>query len=440
MNIYYRYLLLSCILLNNTLLYPAQPAVSTSSPKKSVQFTPKETKTIEYEIDVMPKISTALETQRSPSRPLNITEETLRGKTSKTISTFQKKDESHELNQLLENLIKPEFIPHFLKITDSQTLNELMQAKRSKNYAIIKRLVFGLLNDSLLHIALRLDDIEYAQDLLKNIKNPKEVADLLNTPNGQVKTPLHIVTEKNYIELIRDFLNKGADPLFSDIKGQTPLFIAIKNNNNETVKTLLAHPSYQDPKAWATKTYNNETALDLAIRVGSDNIINQLIQKEFNMPVLNLQQAPLLTAIEINNFPIVKKLIDFGADKERKNINGFSPLHLAIALHPIFKDQKIIEYLLQQGVNINTANQYGITPLMTAMYNNDENLIKILLQHNADIEAMDSEGFTALQRAQDLKNMKMFTLLKKYGAREKNKYGQTLRDLQAQQALSGLYQ
>lgn len=46
--------------------------------------------------------------------------------------------------------------------------------------------------------------------------------------------------------------------------------------------------------------------------------------------------------------------------------------------------------LLQNGININTTDRYGRTPVLAATYNNQVDTVKVLIQHGADINIRDN--------------------------------------------------
>ncbi|WBF58268.1 ankyrin repeat domain-containing protein [Lysinibacillus sp. JK80] len=46
--------------------------------------------------------------------------------------------------------------------------------------------------------------------------------------------------------------------------------------------------------------------------------------------------------------------------------------------------------LLQKGININTTDQNGRTPVLAATYNNQVDTVKVLIQHGADINIRDN--------------------------------------------------
>ncbi|MEI0567594.1 ankyrin repeat domain-containing protein, partial [Brachyspira pulli] len=57
---------------------------------------------------------------------------------------------------------------------------------------------------------------------------------------------------------------------------------------------------------------------------------------------------------------------------------------------------KIIQFLIESGIDINAQNNKGCTALMYACASESFNIVKILLENKADIYIKDNEGKTAL--------------------------------------------
>ena len=83
-----------------------------------------------------------------------------------------------------------------------------------------------------------------------------------------------------------------------------------------------------------------------------------------------------------------------GADINRKDNFGRSPLHVAAAVD--YAD--MVEFLLQKGADINIrTNEEGQTPIHFAAKSNAVNSLQMLLAYGADIDSRDSRNRTPLQ-------------------------------------------
>ena len=101
---------------------------------------------------------------------------------------------------------------------------------------------------------------------------------------------------------------------------------------------------------------NNKTSLQ--VRVSSE----LPIVSKYNFLQQN-RSTPLIYAIILNKFEIVKFLIDDGANVNTKGGSGKTPLMYAIILNNF----EIVKFLINHGANVNTGDNDGKTPLMYAL-------------------------------------------------------------------------
>jgi ankyrin repeat protein len=104
--------------------------------------------------------------------------------------------------------------------------------------------------------------------------------------------------------------------------------------------------------------------------------------------------TPLICAIDQNKIEIVKVLLDKGADLEKRDEFGSTPLMAASG-----KSIEIVKLLLDRGADVNgrgTGFRNGWTSFMEAAAVGNVDTMKLLLDRGADMEARTAEGSTAL--------------------------------------------
>jgi len=140
--------------------------------------------------------------------------------------------------------------------------------------------------------------------------------------------------------------------------------------------------------------------------------------------------TPLHTSIFLNNIPVAKLLIDRGASIEGASKSGATPL-MAAAL---CGREEIARYLIEKGANVNARNKTGLTPLHFAADQSypEPSIVRMLLERGADVEARDSVGLTPLARAERNGNRLLVDSLRRTIALRVRKDGAGLR----QKALS----
>lgn len=83
---------------------------------------------------------------------------------------------------------------------------------------------------------------------------------------------------------------------------------------------------------------------------------------------------------------------------------------------------ELVNSLLENGVDVNSRDEKGWTPLIWASFNNYTALIKTLLKKGADVNAKDNEGRTALILAADNGWVETMKTLMEAGAQIDDKY------------------
>lgn len=132
----------------------------------------------------------------------------------------------------------------------------------------------------------------------------------INRKNKIGLSPLIVACERNLPSIVELLLNHGADASTRDKRGRSPLAVAAFCGCNDVVVFLLSR----------------------VIAVESSLHLNE---------VDNNECTPLWLAARTGNLSMVKLLVDAGADVSLKNIDGMTPLDVAIK----FKKEKVVEFL-----------------------------------------------------------------------------------------------
>lgn len=128
-------------------------------------------------------------------------------------------------------------------------------------------------------------------------------------------------------------------------------------------------------------------------------------------------ETPLLMAVQVKNFDLVKELLKRGAKVNTVTLllgSRRSPLMVAI-IHVLHLDIKIIKLLLKNGADVNERFGGGKTLLMYLLKEKPEiGMIKLLLKHGADVTPVN-QNFSALHYAIEKENdIDIIKLLLKY--------------------------
>ena len=166
-------------------------------------------------------------------------------------------------------------------------------------------------------------------------------------------------------------LRRGFDPNTLDAKGQSGLFLALRDPSPKVVDVLLKTPK---------------------------------IKVETRTPQ---DESPLMVAAMRGEVKLAAALIDKDADV---NKTGWTPLHYAASSTQ--GDQLgVAKLLIENAAYIDAASPNGSTPLMmAAMYGNTSTL-KLLLDEGADPTLKNQLGLTAVDFAQRADRKEMVELI-----------------------------
>jgi len=171
----------------------------------------------------------------------------------------------------------------------------------------------------------------------------------------------HLQSDKPNIEVIKNLLDKGADP----------------NAENVLINTY-------------------ETITDIASMLNGIKMLELLLDYKLNPDLRDPVSGDTLLhfAIKSRYLEMVKLLVKYGCSVNMENYTGKFPI-----IYAIQKNQPdILEYLLQNGADPNAiTSQYS--GLHIAAYHNLFKIVELLLKYDADISYTDENGETAFTYA-----------------------------------------
>ena len=249
-------------------------------------------------------------------------------------------------------------------------------------------------------IAGEVNNQDIIDTLLASVRvNPK----LIDTNSHQY--PFHLAARFGYIKLLKALLDrKDIDPNEPDRYGQTPLYLAIHNNQLEIVKALLAYSSEQLADV-------GNTLLSRASQLESSEILEVLLSARKDMDANFTDSSnitPLLSASMKGAINGVKLLLSRPEiDPNKEHSNGMTPLTIA-AYKGFTEIAKAL--IIRNDVDINKGPN-GASPLCFAAHYGQVEIIKLLLTRK-DIDFNRTyEGKSALKIAEDNGNLEMVNLI-----------------------------
>jgi ankyrin repeat protein len=200
-----------------------------------------------------------------------------------------------------------------------------------------------------------------------------------NVVNAYGASPLAEAVKVANVELVAMLLEAGTNANLANEDGQTPLMLAARTGNVAVAKLLVQHGAevnrregYRDQSAvmWAAGQGHAEMVAflvsqkaDLSIRAESNEWMTQITSEPRVLYRPTGGLTPLLYAARAGCLACVTTMVQAGADVDRPNPDGMTPMMMA--LDNGYPD--VARYLLERGANAHTWDWWGRTPLYIAV-------------------------------------------------------------------------
>ena len=218
--------------------------------------------------------------------------------------------------------------------------------------------------------------------------------EVINKQDENGRNALHTATRMGMVETIITLIEKVIFP-FQDNKKKTPRDLAMENGNQEAQEIL--------------KQYE----LDLELQtcsIRNDHIkIKKLLQEKAN-PYFKNKWSEERNAFHLatmkGNVQSMDTLIEHGIDVNIVDKNGYSALHLATSRNEVNAVKLILN---TKKADLDLANKYGYTPILTAIENGHIEILQSLLDANASLDVKNKKGETAYKIAERSDNTQIFS-------------------------------
>ncbi|XP_044746699.1 ankyrin repeat and protein kinase domain-containing protein 1-like isoform X2 [Coccinella septempunctata] len=198
---------------------------------------------------------------------------------------------------------------------------------------------------------------------------------------------------KNNHQVLRQQLETIHFADILDLKNETPLNVVSKKTESaqsrETAKILL---SYGADILWPDY-HGSTSAAYFFIRKDPDFIDLVLrMLPNVNVPLDSEENTALHLAVEANVESTVLKLLERGADPNRKNKRGLTPVHKSVTKSGF----QFLIHLYSLGGDINLPAPDSQTPLHMASRMGNKDCLEAVLYCNPELNAKDRNGLTPL--------------------------------------------
>jgi ankyrin repeat protein len=232
-------------------------------------------------------------------------------------------------------------------------------------------------------------------------------------------TALHASIQGRHIRIAELLLASGADPNINTTNWDTPLVMAVRKKDIKFVRLLLRHGAdVNQISVYPYSPWTGITALQRACCQGDTQIASVLLDHGANVNIKRGNFGPALVAATMNHeLSLVERLLDAGADINRGHLVGppnnlFQQTALARAI--TINCIPVVKLLLERGAEIYISCECGNAVQTAAFFGRDE-ILDYLVSKGADIHRCSKRFNSALEAAVAGSQETMFKKLLSYG-------------------------
>ena len=250
----------------------------------------------------------------------------------------------------------------------------------------------------------------------------------IESETDEGKTPLAVAAVAIRLEVVRILLARGADQSKKNLEGQTLVSELAELPQQHSVDDYVGMVRVLLEAGIATNDVDHarRSALHHAVRTGNRRLVEELLKFDADPRLQDYAHRTPLHYAVWQDIEFSRLLLRHNADPQICDAGGYTPFHIAAqygrvdvmellskAAPDVIKrrsnkgstplhfatDKASIEWLLTQGIDVNTVDGSGKTALMTAVQSGSDKVVGLLLSHKADPKLRDNSGKTALHHA-----------------------------------------
>lgn len=254
---------------------------------------------------------------------------------------------------------------------------------------------------------------EIKKNKIEDVKSYLDSGAAVENKNKDGLTPLLFAMANNADSaIVQELLKRKADVDAKDHNGTTALMMAAHFGRTDLVWAMFEHANHSSSDArlnWLNaQDAEGRTALMLAALAGQDTAVGRLIFLGANPDLKDSSgETALMHAIRRDHLNVVYILSRYSS-VDTQNDYGDTALMIAVKLNNF----DIVKALLNNDANVNLQNKFGETALTIAVRQNNYELVRALLDAGAQIFFDSTDRFNAFDFAR--KNPKMSELLLEY--------------------------
>lgn len=213
---------------------------------------------------------------------------------------------------------------------------------------------------------------------------------------------LHKAVKSNNLILLKELIEVGGELNICDREGLTSLYKALDSKFQLGVQILIG--------CGADVNYSTKSCFlhQKSLRNISDRL-PKMLDNLGSRPTSMDRQG---NSSNSHKAGLVNYLSNLGTEENIKSIVGRSLLHFAV----LDGNFEAVKGLIVNGANVDTFDEYGHTPLYTALLSNQSNIASYLYERTASINMISPQGDTLLHKAVTERRPYLVDTLLQFGA------------------------
>ncbi|MFH1493508.1 MAG: ankyrin repeat domain-containing protein [Pseudomonadota bacterium] len=232
----------------------------------------------------------------------------------------------------------------------------------------------------------------------------------LELPCHDSGTALMLAVKEGQSDITQLLLARGAKGNVGDKSGLTALMLAARKGDQPLVDALLASGAEIN----ATYPENGLGAFGFALDQQHTDLAKYLLDKGAIPNFGNVDTLPL-AVVEHGDLALIQAIEARGGSIIRDDMKARVAFVAARN-----KDGEVLDYVLNNGADLNCDNDFNYTSLILASLSNHPELVKRYLERGDDANSRDVDQETALSLAIEKGHRDVIELLRQHGAEERD--------------------
>ena len=258
--------------------------------------------------------------------------------------------------------------------------------------------------------------IHSSKDINSKIEEFIQNGASVNDKDKNHATPLHLASKCGYFEVIKILIRKEADVNAINHCGRTPLFFVFQENTRLLwphlleIETRIASFLIKKGAKVDIKDFSNITPLHLATKYGNLESVKILVENGADINFTsNFRERPIHLACEKGYLEILNIFISKGVDINVLDFFSRNCLHIVVQRN----DLQMAKVLLDNYIDVNLLDRDGRTPMDLACLNKKDEMIKLFKKNarymldkkSKSLDSKDSSNENPITLSQRVKNL-----------------------------------